>query len=513
MFSIINHLKYYAACYAAVALTAIAASISCGKDTRTETIQQTPAVCDAGPGADSEKEEDATTYNPRDVYPEPALPEQCDGLDNNKNGQTDEGFGVGEVCSSGVGECRAEGVTQCSADQLTTICTAPLKLPTEEQCNARDDNCDGETDFVVSTLCADRSLGCLEERIIHELPPDFAEQDARSYITTETPYGFILLWGRKLPRAEFRIEFQAQRFTHNGETIGEVFAPDLAVAEYEWHTYRKTHQMKGLFEVADRMVKLSAGNIRVLDRQGRFLQEYVPQEEHDRGDYTSGVVIDDTFVAIGYASLVRYGGQKIFVEVHDKEGNIIRQRAPLGPAEESAGAYPQVAASPSGFLVAWWNGDDLLARAFDENRQPLGGVSLVYRDQPGFVNSFVVGAQADGTYVIAHPTDSTHLRMHRYTREGQHLDSSCPPFTNRWIGGTDVQIIPSRTGSFLLQWSNDFDNIALQRFNQQGIPVGDINSFGQTFYHPLRNFLGSDHAFIQLREEEGVLKLGRIAEE
>ena len=49
--------------------------------------------------------------------------EMCDGRDNDCDGETDEGFGVGEACSAGLGACRAEGVWVC-AENGRSQCSA-----------------------------------------------------------------------------------------------------------------------------------------------------------------------------------------------------------------------------------------------------------------------------------------------------------------------------------------------------------------------------------------------------
>jgi Notch-like protein len=65
--------------------------------------------------------------------------EVCDGVDNNCNWATDEGFNIGTPC--GAGACA--GVVVCDGPNAST-CNGGS--PGVEICNGIDDDCDGETD-------------------------------------------------------------------------------------------------------------------------------------------------------------------------------------------------------------------------------------------------------------------------------------------------------------------------------------------------------------------------------
>jgi hypothetical protein len=77
--------------------------------------------------------------------PAAAGEESCNGIDDDCDGTNDEGFGVGGFCEVGVGSCKRNGATICSPDGQVG-CSVNPGIPSDELCNGIDDNCNGEID-------------------------------------------------------------------------------------------------------------------------------------------------------------------------------------------------------------------------------------------------------------------------------------------------------------------------------------------------------------------------------
>ena len=81
----------------------------------------------------------------------PVGEELCNGADDDCDGQTDEGFDLGDACTTGVGGCFAVGAWRCGAEGR--FCDAVVGVPRAEICNNEDDDCDGQTDESISQPC------------------------------------------------------------------------------------------------------------------------------------------------------------------------------------------------------------------------------------------------------------------------------------------------------------------------------------------------------------------------
>lgn len=90
-----------------------------------------------------------------------------DGIDNDCDGLTDESFQLGLPCELGLGTCRAEGAFVCDEASGTEVCDGAFKLPGLELCGDHLDNdCDGITDEgfeLWGTGCEDGAYQCADD--------------------------------------------------------------------------------------------------------------------------------------------------------------------------------------------------------------------------------------------------------------------------------------------------------------------------------------------------------------
>jgi len=76
----------------------------------------------------------------------PAGETRCDGRDENCDGRVDEPWNVGAPCDGPDSDQCANGRIQCTPDGLGSVCGPENPADIPEACNGLDDDCDGQTD-------------------------------------------------------------------------------------------------------------------------------------------------------------------------------------------------------------------------------------------------------------------------------------------------------------------------------------------------------------------------------
>ncbi len=98
-----------------------------------------------------------TDCDDADFATNPGATEKCDGIDNDCDSTTDEGFTtLGQACDSeDDADLCPNGTFACNPAGDGVVCQGDVAI--SEICNNQDDDCDGETD---EGVCADDSNGC-----------------------------------------------------------------------------------------------------------------------------------------------------------------------------------------------------------------------------------------------------------------------------------------------------------------------------------------------------------------
>jgi hypothetical protein len=445
----------------------------------------------------------------------PGLVELCDGKDNNCDGQTDEGFNLGQTCYLGESICRDEGVYICSDDTRTSICTATPLEPQIEVCDGTDNNCDGEIDRIVSTLCQDETLDCLDQRVIQSLPGNPVRVVFQPYGTNN---GFMLLWN--VAPSDI---YSAQEFSFDGSLLGNTFSVPGSNAESPSRFCFIYEGITNMSVGENSMVVMNRDALRFLDRSGNMIHEHCVQALHDQGVYSSGNEAGfywsgdfrgDNFVTVGYADMADNGvnAWEIFGEVFDRRGNVVQQRRDLCPECPGADVYPEIAVGNTGSLVMWENDNRILLRTFDANFNPLSSpYEVATTDAPA---QYSLAALNDGRYVAAwHSWDEAAvLKVQTFSRTG---DPGCLYVTEHApTGASSIRVTPTNDGSFLVAWLQDlYNTYAAQRFTNGGIPIGERIKHELEFSTPYlqeRSFVGLENSFAKIDYGDGAFSLKMI---
>jgi len=152
--------------------TASIVTLQCAADTvGAHTVRATvdapqPGSSIGANGAVAEEDEDnnerslSVTWSDADPC---AVPELCNGADDDCDGQTDEGFeGAGSACDGPDADQCPGGTWGCAADGASLVCQGDDTNQTE-LCNGEDDDCDGLTDEdfpELGTGCDPPPQGC-----------------------------------------------------------------------------------------------------------------------------------------------------------------------------------------------------------------------------------------------------------------------------------------------------------------------------------------------------------------
>ena len=97
-----------------------------------------------------------------DTMPGVAGAEVCNGIDDDCNGQVDDLPGLGAACSAGQGACERAGTIVCTPNG--PACNAVAAGPRNETCDGIDNNCDGQVDEGAGPSCGPSGDGCVNGR-------------------------------------------------------------------------------------------------------------------------------------------------------------------------------------------------------------------------------------------------------------------------------------------------------------------------------------------------------------
>mgnify|MGYP007096643033 CR=1 FL=1 len=124
---------------------------NCGRCGRSCALPNAAAVacragaCEIGRCLDGFFDRDGETANGCENGGMPGADDDCDGIDDDSDGDVDEDFEPARA-TCGVGRCAAEGVTACADGNPTHDCVPAAPALDDANCNGIDDDCNGQID-------------------------------------------------------------------------------------------------------------------------------------------------------------------------------------------------------------------------------------------------------------------------------------------------------------------------------------------------------------------------------
>ncbi|MBN2476321.1 MAG: LamG domain-containing protein [Pirellulales bacterium] len=148
-----------------------------------------------------------------------------------------------------------------------------------------------------------------------------------------------------------------------------------------------------------------------------------------------------------------------------------------------AGAYADVAMNSDGSFVTVWTesveeSDEVFARQFDAQGNPLGGPIAVNTTTAGGQKDAAVAARPDGGFAVVWSSElsgSQAIRARLFSSDGTPLGGELPVGVHadaHW-GRPDVAV--DGQGNFVVAWNGRWDGegVLARRFDRQGDPLGD----------------------------------------
>ena len=372
----------------------------------------------------------------------PGKTEICDGKDNDCDGQTDEGFSVGQSCTAGVGECARTGQYVCKADGSGTECNAVAGTPTTEICYGKDNDCDGQTDE--GNVCAPASTFA---KTIGGGGDDFAYS-----ITQSSDGGYVVAgWTESFGAGSediYVVKLDSSGNVVWTKTIGGSLTDGAGSI---------IQSSDGGYVVAGGTLSFGAGYadfyVVKLDSSGNVLWTKTIGGSNDDEAISIIQSSDGGYVVAGETSSFGAGGWDIYVVKLDSSGNVQWTKTIGGSNDDEAKSIIQ--SNDGGYVVVGrtWSfgagyGYDFYVVKLDSWGNVVWTKTIGGGDSDD-ANSVI--QSSDGGYVVAGSTRSFTEDVNIYVVK---LDSSGNVVWTKTIGGSSndvaLSIIQSSDGDYVL---------------------------------------------------------------